>query len=414
METDRIILHVDQNCFFASVEMKNNPELRNVPMAVAGDAKQRHGIILAKNPLAQRCGVKTAEAIWQSKQKCPDLVVVPGHFESYNYYSRRLVELYSQYTDLVEPFGLDECWLDVTASGAMTGQEIADEIRNRVKDELGLTCSVGVSFNKVFAKLGSDYKKPDATTVILREHFKEIVWPLPVADLLYVGRSTDMALKKINVRTIGELAALDQHFLSRYMGKAGEVLWIYANGLDESPVARIGTTRTLKSVGNSTTTPRDMVSNADVHTIMVTLSAQVGHRLRKHYLRGSTVQIWVRDIRLQSFERQRKLEKATNEDTTIANVAFALFMESYDWHAPLRSIGVRVTQLSDIHDYEQTTIFEMIHDTTKLSKVNEVLDRLRNQYGYHTVMKGRQLQGVDDLSPENRETVPHGAFNENE
>ena len=182
----RIIFHIDQNCYFASVEMISRPELRNVPMAVAGDAKARHGIILAKNEPAKKYGIKTAEAIWQAQAKCPDLVLVDAHHEKYEFYSKKLREMYSEYTDKVEPFGLDECWLDMTGivSDYDEAEELALEIRNRVKNEFKLTCSVGISFNKVFAKLGSDYKKPDATTVFTDQNWQEKIWPLPVSDLL--------------------------------------------------------------------------------------------------------------------------------------------------------------------------------------------------------------------------------------
>lgn len=409
---DRSILHVDQNCFFASVEMRSHPQWRDIPMAVGGDSKQRHGIILAKNRLAQAAGVKTAEAIWQAKQKCPDLLVVPAHFDQYVYYSERTRELLLQYTDLVEPFGLDECWMDVTGSGYGSGRQIADEIRGRVRDELGLTCSVGVSFNKSMAKLGSDYKKPDATTEITRENFRNIVWPLPVADLLFVGRSTDAVLAKMNVRTIGELAALDPDFVVSVLGKNGYALWQSANGLEDEPVRPASYVRPLKSVGNSTTTPRDMCTKQDVWEVISTLSAQVAARLRKHHFFAGTVTIWVRDTDLKSYEKQRALPRETNDEREIAKLAMELFEESYDWHAPLRSFGVRTTNLSDEQDYHQMTIFEDYEKTQRDDKVNRALDGIRSRYGYDIVMRGTQLQGKGDLCEEGREDHPHGGFKE--
>ncbi len=410
--SERHILHVDQNCFFASVEMKSHPEWRNIPMAVGGDSEKRHGIILAKNPLAQACGVKTAEAIWQAKQKCPDLLVVPGHFEQYVYYSERIREMFLQYTDIVEPFGLDECWLDVTGSSMGSPEEIADEIRARVRDELGLSCSVGVSFNKSFAKLGSDYKKPDATTVITRENFKEIVWPLPVSDLLFVGKATSAALIKMNVRTIGDLASLSPDFVVSVLGKNGHYLWRSANGLDDDPVNPASYERPLKSVGNSTTTLRDMENRDDVWKVVCVLSAQVASRLRKHHFFAGTVVIWVRDVDLKSYEKQRALPAETNDEKEIAKLAMELFDESYDWHAPLRSFGVRTTHLSDEEDYHQMTIFENAEKIMKDDKVNQTVDELRARYGYNIVMKGTQLEGKNDLSPEDREDHPHGGFRE--
>ncbi|MBP5492395.1 MAG: DNA polymerase IV [Clostridiales bacterium] len=409
---ERDILHVDQNCFFASVEMQSHPEWRDIPMAVGGDSKLRHGIILAKNRLAQACGVKTAEALWQAKQKCPDLLVVPAHFDRYVYFSERIREMFLQYTDKVEPFGLDECWLDVTGSTYGTPRQIADEIRERVKSELGLSCSVGVSFNKTFAKLGSDYKKPDATTEITRENFKEIVWPLPVSDLLYVGRATTAAFAKMNVKTIGDLAALSPDFVLSAMDKNGYSLWRCANGDDESPVMPANYTREMKSIGNSTTTPRDMMDRNDVKKVIASLSAQVASRLRKHHYRAGTVTIWVRDTDLQSYEKQRSLISETNDEKDIAALAMELFDESYDWHAPIRSLGVRTTNLSDESAMRQMTIFENYEKIQKEDKVNSALDTIRARYGYDVVLRGRQLEGKGDLIEKGREDHPHGGFRE--
>ncbi len=311
----RIIFHIDQNCYFASVEMISRPELMNVPMAVAGDAQARHGIILAKNEPAKKYGIKTAEAIWQAKAKCPDLVLVDAHHEKYVFYSKKLREMYSEYTDRVEPFGLDECWLDMTdsVSGYPEAEELALEIRNRVKSEFKLTCSVGISFNKVFAKLGSDYKKPDATTVFTDEEWKEKIWPLPVSDLLFVGGKTAEKLAKINIKTIGDLADSDAGFISRYLGKAGIVLWEYANGIDDSPVAESGYKRIPKSVGNSTTTAVDMTSDREIERTLHMLSESVAQRLRKHMLKGTVVQITVRDCDLGIYEKQRILYRPTDD-----------------------------------------------------------------------------------------------------
>ena len=406
----RDILHVDQNCFFASVEMRSHPEWRNVPMAVGGDSKLRHGIILAKNPLAQAKGVKTAEAIWQAKEKCPDLLVVPAHFDQYVYYSERIRDLFLQYTDKVEPFGLDECWLDVTGCISCTPRELADEIRTRVREELGLTCSVGVSFNKTFAKLGSDYKKPDATTVITEENFKQIVWPLPVSDLLFVGKATTAAFHKMNVKTIGDLAALDADFVLTSMGKNGFALWQSANGLENAEVHDSTYNRPLKSIGNSTTTPRDMTCRQDVWKVISTLSSQVAGRLRKHHFRAGTVTIWVRDTDLHSYEKQRALPSETNDEKAISQLAMELFDESYDWHAPLRSFGVRTTHLVDENDYQQMTIFENYEKIQRDDRINATLDVLRSRFGSDIVMRGTQMEGKDDLVEPDREDHPHGGF----
>ncbi len=379
----RIIFHIDQNCYFASVEMISRPELRSVPMAVAGDAKARHGIILAKNELAKKYGVKTAEAIWQAEAKCPGLVIVDAHHEKYEFYSKKLREMYSEYTDKVEPFGLDECWLDMTgiAEDYSEAEKIALEIRDRVKNEFKLTCSVGISFNKVFAKLGSDYKKPDATTVFSDTDWKEKIWPLPVSDLLFVGKHTAEKLLLINIKTIGDLAKADADYIGRYLGKSGIALWEYANGLDDSPVAEAGYRRVPKSVGNSTTTSEDMTSDRQIERTLHMLSESVASRLRRHMLKGSVVQITVRDRDLDIYEKQRILYEPTDDAMTIYSAAKALFRESYDWSKGVRSIGVRCTKLVRSDSGEQMSIFSEVNKTERESKLNKTIDDINRRYG---------------------------------
>ena len=408
---ERKILHVDQNCFFASVEMKNRPELREVPMAVGGDQEQRHGIILAKNQLAKDCGIKTAEAIWQARQKCPGLVVIPGHYDQYTYYSRKAFEMFCQYTDRVESFGLDECWLDVTdICGSSSLPVLADEIRDRVKKELGLTCSVGASFNKVFAKLGSDYKKPDATTLITQDNFKNIVWPLHVGDLLYAGRATQQRLSRINIHTIGQLAAVPYEYIRSYLGKNGEVLWIYANGLDESPVSLCSDRREIKSVGNSTTTARDMTCPGDVWKTIFALSDQVAARLRRYKLVTHTVQIHVRDAELNTYERQQHLAAPTDSADEISRVSMDLFRRSYDWKRPVRSLGVRAAQVDPAGARRQISLFEANFQTDEKKAVETVVDALRVRFGKDIVRKGIQLEGGDALLPQGQLNWNAGGF----
>ena len=390
----RIIFHIDQNCYFASVEMISRPELRNVPMAVAGDAQARHGIILAKNEPAKKYGIKTAEAIWQAKAKCPDLVLVDAHHEKYMFYSKKLREMYSEYTDRVEPFGLDECWLDMTdsVSGYSEAEELALEIRNRVKSEFKLTCSVGISFNKVFAKLGSDYKKPDATTVFTDEDWKEKIWPLPVSDLLFVGGRTAEKLSKINIKTIGELADSDAGFISRYLGKAGIVLWEYANGIDDSPVAESGYKRIPKSVGNSTTTAVDMTSDREIEKTLHMLSESVAQRLRKHMLKGTVVQITVRDCDLGIYEKQRMLYRPTDDAKEIYSAARQLFRESYGWNKGVRSIGVRCTKLVRADSGEQMSIFTDEFADERDSRLNKVIDDINTRFGAGVIKSAAEAE----------------------
>ena len=392
----RIIFHIDQNCYFASVEMISRPELRNVPMAVAGDAKVRHGIILAKNEPAKKYGIKTAEAIWQAKTKCPELVLVDAHHEKYEFYSKKLRAMYSEYTDKVEPFGLDECWLDMTGIVADydEAEEVALEIRNRVKEEFKLTCSVGISFNKVFAKLGSDYKKPDATTVFRDIGWQDIIWPMPVSDLLFVGRHTAEKLAKINIKTIGDLARADGEYIGRYLGKAGAVLWEYANGMDDAPVAESGYKRIPKSVGNSTTTAEDMTSDRQIERTLHMLSESVAERLRKHSLKGTVVQITVRDRDLGIYEKQKIIYKPTDDAREIYLAAKELFKESYDWNKGVRSIGVRCTKLVESDSGEQLSIFTEAKSSERDSRLNKAIDDINRRYGASVIKSAAEAETV--------------------
>ena len=390
----RIIFHIDQNCYFASVEMISHPEYCNVPMAVVGDKEARHGIVLAKNELAKKYGVKTAEAIWQAKAKCPDLVLAPPHYEKYEFYSKKLREMYYSYTDRVEPFGLDECWLDMTdaCNGFEDAAKIADSIRQTVREKFKLTCSVGISFNKIFAKLGSDYKKPDATTVFTDSDWKEKVWPLPADDLLFVGRSTMNRLKKINVRTIGDLAHTDQDYLIRYLGKAGDTLWRYANGLDDSPVAVAGHKREIKSIGNSTTTAADMTSDAAVSRTLHMLSESVAERLRKHGLKGTVIQIEIRDRDLVRCEKQKILFEPTDNAGTIYKAARFLFKESWDWSKGIRSIGVRCSKVIPADTGTQMSIFTDEETRKKTSRLDKVIDDINRRYGKGVITSAAEAE----------------------
>lgn len=376
--------------------MISRPELKNVPMAVAGDAKVRHGIILAKNEPAKKYGIKTAEAIWQAQAKCPDLILVDAHHEKYEFYSQKLREMYSEYTDRVEPFGLDECWLDMTGivKDYEEAEEIALEIRNRVREEFKLTCSVGISFNKVFAKLGSDYKKPDATTVFSDTNWKEKIWPLPVSDLLFVGKHTSDKLSKINVKTIGDLAATDGEFISRYLGKAGVVLWEYANGMDDAPVAESGYKRIPKSVGNSTTTAEDMTSDRQIERTLHMLSESVAERLRKHGLKGTVVQITVRDRDLGIYEKQGILYKATDDAKEIYTAAKKLFNDSYDWSKGVRSIGVRCTKLVRADSGEQLSIFQEAKKSERDDRLNKAIDDINRRYGTSVIKSAAEAEST--------------------
>ena len=288
---DRTILHSDLNSFYASVEIRNDPALAGQPVAVGGDEQARHGIVLAANQLAKRHGIRTAEALWSARRKCPELVIVRPHFDEYARFSQAVRQIYLDYTSQIEPMSLDEAFLDVTGSRSLfgDGETIAHTIRRRVKQELGLTVSVGVSFNKIFAKLGSDYKKPDAVTVFSRENYRALVWPQPAANLLYVGRATAKKLAGIGVHTIGDLAAADPAALHMLLGKMGPMLHAYANGWDRSPVAEYAAREEAKSIGNMVTAPRDICTPRDADLVLWPLCESVAHRLRRHGLRGQPV-----------------------------------------------------------------------------------------------------------------------------
>ena len=297
---NRTILHSDCNCFYVSVELLHHPELRGKPVAVGGDPEARHGIVLTADYTAKRYGVKTGMALWQAKQVCPDITFLPPRMDLYLRFSRMAQEIYADYTDKREPYGIDESWLDVTDSATLKGDglHIAQEISSRMKKELGITVSVGVSFNKIFAKLGSDYKKPDAITTMYEDEFQRKAWCLPVSDLLYVGNATNKKLYSMGIRTIGDLAKSDETLLVRKLGKMGSILWAFANGYDESPVKLENTSAPVKSVGNSTTTPRDMETDEDVKIVLYILAESVAARLRENGFRCRTVEISVRDKEL--------------------------------------------------------------------------------------------------------------------
>ena len=328
---NRTILHSDCNCFYASVELLHHPELRGKPVAVGGDPEARHGIVLTADYTAKRYGVKTGMALWQAKQVCPDITFLPPRMDLYLRFSRMAQEIYADYTDKREPYGIDESWLDVTDSATLKGDgfHIAQEISSRMKKELGITVSVGVSFNKIFAKLGSDYRKPDAITTMYEDEFQRKAWCLPVSDLLYVGNATNKKLYSMGIRTIGDLAKSNETLLVRKLGKMGSILWAFANGYDESPVKLENTSAPVKSVGNSTTTPRDMETDEDVKIVLYILAESVAARLRENGFRCRTVEISVRDKELFHFSKQVKLQNASNITKEIAEAGYRLYKDNY-------------------------------------------------------------------------------------
>ena len=391
---ERVILHCDQNCFFASVELLSHPDLRDVPMAVCGDPASRHGIFLAKNEPAKRFGIQTAETVWQARRKCPGLVLLPPHHKLYREYSVRVNELYGQYTDLVEPFGIDESWLDITGSMHLFGGDpvaIADELRRRVREELGLSISVGVSFNKIFAKLGSDYKKPDATTLISPENWQEIVWPLPVGAMLFVGRSAQRTLAQYGVETIGQLAACRPEMLEQLLGKLGRQMHEYANGLDRSPVRPQAEREPVKSVGNGTTFPHDLTRWEEVRAGLAALSDSVAMRLRRQGLYCSGVQVTIKDSSFCSISRQKRLESPTRLMKDIQRAAMELTRSA--WRAPT---PIRMLTVTALHITESAESFEQLDllgagravSDARQEKLESAVRAIRDKFGDGSITFG--------------------------
>lgn len=389
---DRTILHCDCNSFFASVETAINPAYRGVPMAVCGSQEDRHGIVLAKNEEAKKYGIKTAETVYSAKKKCPSLVIASPHYDQYEIYSKRINAIYGEYTDKVEPFGIDESWLDVTASRRIfgSGEEIAELIRQRVKRELGITVSIGVSFNKVFAKLGSDYKKPDAITVISRENFEQIVYPLPASDLLFVGKRTAEELLKIGVKTIGELANTSKDMLRHKFGKMGDMLYDYANGLDNSPVAA-DENREVKSISNGFTFRHDLVTREDCRIGLDFLCEEIGVKLRAKCLKCNTVALTIKDTRLKSIQRQRPLNNASDISREISALAYEILCDEWNEKIPIRMLTVSVTGLVDASSsFTQLDLFSDAEADVreKDKKREETVDAIRRKFGTSSISSG--------------------------
>ena len=419
-------MHSDLNNFYASVERILNPDLKGKPIAVCGNEEERRGIVLAKSEEAKRHGVKTGDTVWQARRKCEGLIIVSPHFNQYMHYSRLVKGIYARYTDLIENYGIDECWLDVTHSlkifpeydgqiytdggksedgngnvgdgkGGNVGDGerhftddflrfIGDTIRFKVKEELGLTVSVGVSFNKVFAKLGSDLKKPDGTSVISAVNYKSVIYGLPVSDLLMVGAATDKKLRGMGYDTIGRLAAADDERVVKALGKFGRTLLTYARGEDDSPVRAMDEDRQLKSIGNSTTCPKDLTDYDSVKRTLFVLSESVATRLREADLGfADTVHLWVRDSELNGYQVQRKV-RHTRLCGEIAEHAFTLFKEKFKPPFKVRALGVTVSGFDS--GTSQITFDETAGDYGKREKAEMCVDEIRKKYGYASLQRG--------------------------
>ncbi len=393
---DRVILHCDCNNYFASVELLDKPELRDQPVAVAGDPEGRHGIILAKNQIAKNYGVQTAETLWQAKKKCPGLILLPPHMDKYRAMSRRVNAIYLDYTDQVEAFSIDESWLDVTASRNLFGDgaAIADLLRRRVREELGITISVGVSWNKTFAKMGSDYKKPDATTVITRENVSQILYPLPVTDLIFVGKSSGQVLARHGIHTIGDLAACSMTEAEAWLGKGGKGLWLAARGLDDSPVRCYGEHEAVKSVGNGMTYPQDLVGREACIAGLTPLCESVGARLRAQHLKCRTITLQIKDPQLKVISRQKPVDPPTNLTRYLLREVIQLLESAWPEDAPVRLFTVTAGSLMDESapvTAQLSFLEEAPREDPRQRRLEQALDGLRNRFGQDAIATARGL-----------------------
>ena len=391
---DRVILHSDINCCYASIEHLHHPELAGKPLAVGGDPEARHGIVLTADYIAKKYGVKTGMALWQAKQVCPDITFVSPRMDLYLRFSRMAHEIYAEYTDRQEPYGIDECWLDVTGSSSLKGDGllIAQEISRRMKSELGITVSVGVSFNKIFAKLGSDYKRPDAVTVFEKETFREKIWGLPASDLLGVGRATTRVLNNYCIRTIGDLANSDYDFIKRILGKNGVSLWLYANGRYNSTVKDIKFVSPVKSIGHGITTVVDLSNEEEVWRVFLELTQGIVHKLRVHQKVAKAVAIYVRDNTLFSKQWQTQMQMVTQSPLVLAQYAFQLFKKRYDWRNPIRSVTIQAINLFPQDMPQQIDLFCDYERAEKQEKLDGCVEKLRQRFGKRCIRNAVLLQ----------------------
>lgn len=391
---ERVILHCDLNNFYASVECMKHPELKDKYVAVSGNAEERHGIILAKNEKAKKLGIKTGETIWQAKLKCPDLILLKANFHEYLAISKKIKRLYSEYSDRIESFGLDEAWIDCSESVALfgSGEEIAEQIRSRVKKEFDLTISIGVSFNKIYAKLGSDYKKPDAVTCFNKKNYKEKIFPLPVSDLLYVGKATEKKFREMGITTIGDLATSDKRLLSIRLGKMGEILHDFANGIDHSEVALFDNHTKLKSIGNGITAKRDMENLDDAILVLYVLCDSIAMRLRQNRKLGKCVSVHFRNKELISFSRQMTLNEESNLCEEIVKAAIELTKVHYNFDIAMRSITVSVSQLIDEGTHRQLSLF---NNRDKIESIERCMDEIREKFGVSSIFRANSLMDIE-------------------
>ncbi|MDD3027069.1 MAG: DNA polymerase IV [Erysipelotrichaceae bacterium] len=412
---EKWILHIDINHCYAQIEEMKNPALKEIPMAVGGRESNRHGIILAKNLLAKKYRIKTGEPVRDALKKCPKLRIIHPDFTDYQYYTTKVKDIYHEYTDQVESYGLDEAWLDITGSLKLFGDpiDIARTIQTRIKNEIGLTVSVGISFNKIFAKMGSDMFKPYGLVHISKENYREIVWPLDIGDLFYVGHATKAKLNQVYITKIGQLARCSKDYIKSLLGKMGEVLWLFANGFDMSAVMLATSKSVVKSVGNGVTAIKDLTTLDELRSVLLVLCDSVASRLRDHQLKGFVVTLSLRDKQLHSFTRQKKREQATNLCQEIMATIDDLLARHRDENAAYRSVGVRVSDLIFDNRQCQLSLFEDPNAKVDMYKLETAIDSLRARYGYYSISRGltRANSHLTDFNPKGDHTIaPKGYF----
>lgn len=387
---ERVIFHCDANSFYASVEEAHNPDLKGKPVAVSGNPKTRTGIILTKNETAKKFGVLTGEAIWQAKSKCPNLICVPPHHKLYEEYSQQLRQIYEKYTDRVESFGIDECWLDVTETLKFFGdkQTLADQIRAEVKESLNITISVGVSFGKLFAKLGSDLKKPDATTIITRENYKQIIYPLPVNSIIGIGKRLKERFDKLGVVQLGDITLLPDSILKKKFGIIGLDLKQKLCGNDQDQVKKFDDHTPAKSVGNGTTTITDIYSRAEILSVVSALCDEISTRLRRSNFNAQGLSVTLKTADFKYFNQTLHLDFCTNSLCDLITFSMKILDSFWQYNLPVRAIRICAYNLSSA----QTIQLNMFSNTQKKDSLNAGLDKVRQKYGYYSIMPASTLK----------------------
>ncbi len=396
------ILHIDVNNAFLSwtavekLKQGSKIDIRDIPAIIGGDQSKRSGIVLAKSMKAKECGVRTAETIYQAKIKCPGLQIFPSNFEIYQKYSNALYNLLLQYTDKIERFSVDECFLDMTHYLMKdTLLNKAKEISKRVKEELGFTVNIGVANNKLLAKMASDFTKPDKIHTLFQEEIPKKMWPLPIQDLFMLGRKSVPKLYNMQIKTIGDLAKTDKAILEKKFGKHGVMMWEYANGIDDTEVKY--KEEKPKGIGNSVTLPQDLTQIKKLEEILLALVEQVTYRLRRHELLANTVSVQLRTKDFEDSSHQGKLIMATATTKEIYEKAKELLEEMYQNGEPIRLIGLRVDNLIEKEE-RQLSFFEN-KENKKQEKLDQAIDKLKEKYGYNTITRAGKMQVQDILKP---------------